>query len=109
MSAGVILYGPPAAGKDSVGKALAQISARYQHFARLKVGGGKTSGYRIISPADLDALRAAGEVVWENHVYGSTYAIDSSGLSSALNSGIPVLHVGQAEAVSAVRHAFRAA
>jgi len=35
---GVLLYGPPAAGKDTVSAALIAVDARYVLFERLKVG-----------------------------------------------------------------------
>jgi predicted PilT family ATPase len=38
MRSGILLYGPPAAGKDTITTALAALDARYAPFRRLKVG-----------------------------------------------------------------------
>ncbi|MEU4713159.1 kinase [Micromonospora purpureochromogenes] len=103
---GVILYGPPASGKDTVTSALHQLDDRYQQFRRLKVGQGRIAGYRMSSVAELAALRASGSVVWENRRYGSVYVIDAPGLRQQLHEQIPVVHVGQVNAVDAVREAF---
>lgn len=105
MTVGVILYGPPAAGKDSIERELTALGP-YRHFARVKVGGGRTDGYRMTQPAALDALRAAGEVIWENQAYGATYVVDRGGLAEALATGVPVVHLGQPDAVVAVSGAL---
>lgn len=102
MKRGVILYGPPAAGKDTIDAALCDLDSEYRHFNRLKVGPGRTSGYRTTTPDELDALRADGEVIWENERYGATYAVDRRGLTAALQVCSPILHLGQPEAVRAV-------
>jgi guanylate kinase len=101
VSVGVILYGAPAAGKDTVDGELSSLGG-YQHFTRIKVGPGRAAGYRMATPDDLVALRAAGEVIWENQAYGSTYVVDRGGLVDALAAGVPVVHLGQPEAVAAV-------
>ena len=54
---------------------------------------------------ELDELRARGEIVWENRRYGSTYAIDRPALVEQLTQHIPVLHLGQVEAIHAVTKA----
>lgn len=92
---GVILYGPPASGKDTVTGALADIDGRYAHFRRLKIGSGKSSGYRMGTPEQLAQLRATGDVVYENSRYGNTYALDRPGLDAAFAAGLPVVHLGQ--------------
>ncbi|MCO1595548.1 hypothetical protein M8C17_10255 [Micromonospora sp. RHAY321] len=56
--------------------------------------------------AELASLRALGDVVWENRRYGSVYVIDAPGLRQQLDRQIPVVHVGQVDAVDAVRTAF---
>jgi guanylate kinase len=53
-------------GKDAVTTALHQLDSRYQQFRRLKAGSGRTTGYRMTTEQELAALRASGEVVWEN-------------------------------------------
>lgn len=102
MTRGVILYGPPAAGKDTIDAALRALSDDYVHFARIKVGEGRREGYRITTRAALRDLRERGDVVWENSRYGATYVVDRPGLIDALGHGAPVLHLGQVEAVDAV-------
>lgn len=102
MSRGVILYGPPAVGKDTVTGALADIDSRYAHFRRLKVGSGKTSGYRMGTPEQLAQLRAEDGVVYENSRYGNTYVIDRPGLDAAFAAGVPVVHLGQITGIRAV-------
>ncbi|PZG11527.1 kinase [Micromonospora craterilacus] len=103
---GVILYGPPASGKDTVTAALRQLDDSYQQFERLKVGSGRTSGYRMGTDRHLTSLRASGDVVWENQRYHSVYVVDAPALRQQLGRGVPVLHLGQVEAVDAVREAF---
>jgi guanylate kinase len=99
---GLILYGPPAAGKDTVTRALTSLDSRYVLFPRLKVGHGRTSGYRMAKTQDIVALRARGEVVWENRRYESLYVIDRPFLLQELAIRVPVLHLGQSAAIDAV-------
>jgi guanylate kinase len=107
-SYGVILYGPPAVGKDTVTRAMQELDPGYRLFARLKSGGGRTAGYRMVSGAELDEVRRRQDVVWENHRYGSVYVIDRPHLRRQLAECVPVLHVGQPEAVVAVAGAVPA-
>ncbi len=104
---GVILYGPPASGKDTVTIALQSLDTRYRHFPRIKVGPGKHAGYRMIDTATLVDLGVAGEIIWQNERYGAQYAVDRQALSTALFTHIPVLHLGQLAAIEAIRQAAR--
>ncbi|MGW1681656.1 kinase [Saccharopolyspora sp. NPDC002376] len=108
MSSAIVLYGPPAAGKDTVNDALSRIDTRYEHFRRLKCGSGRSAGYRMISTAQLDELREQpGEVLWENRRYSSTYVVDRSELLVIIGKGsVPVIHLGQVEAVEAMTSAM---
>ncbi|MEU1568621.1 guanylate kinase [Streptomyces mirabilis] len=99
MMQGVVLYGPPAAGKDTVTRALAQLDDGYEQFARLKVGSGKSSGYRMGTAEQLLELEAAGDVVYANARYGNRYVIDRPGLDAAFAAGVPVVHLGQVAGV----------
>jgi guanylate kinase len=102
---GIILYGPPAAGKDTVTATLTSADDRIQLFHRLKAGGGRSSSYRLVDDAHIDAEAAAGNIAWENRRYGSRYAIDTPALLTAAAKHVPVVHLGQAEAIEAVQAA----
>ncbi|WP_206025304.1 kinase [Micromonospora zingiberis] len=106
MTPGVILYGPPAAGKDTVTQELVKLRNDYAPFRRIKVGRGRTVGYRMATDADIERLRANGDVLWENERYGSTYIVDYRALADELSRHIPVLHLGQPDGIDAVRGAF---
>lgn len=106
---GVLLYGPPASGKDTVTHALTRLDSRYKLFRRIKVGYGRTAGYRMALQTEIEELRERGEILWENHRYGSAYYIDRPALVSDLAHGIPVIHLGQVQAVAAVRSAVQEA
>ncbi|MFI0515835.1 guanylate kinase [Streptomyces sp. WSLK1-5] len=108
MKQGVVLYGPPAAGKDTVTRALADLDARFGQFARLKVGSGKSAGYRMGTAEQLLALEAAGDVVYANSRYGNTYVIDRPGLEAAFAAGVPVVHLGQVGGVRALVDGYTA-
>ncbi|MGI5359960.1 phosphotransferase-like protein [Streptomyces sp. CA-252508] len=99
---GVILYGPPASGKDTVTTALTELNSKYAQFARLKVGAGKSTGYRMGTAEQLRDLEAAGDVVYANARYGNTYAIDRPGVDAAFAAGVPVAHLGQVDGIRAL-------
>lgn len=105
---GVILYGPPAAGKDTVTRALAELHSRYSQFARLKIGSGKSVSYRMGTTAQLLELEAAGDVVYANSRYGNVYAIDRPGLDAAFADGVPVVHLGQIDGIHALVEGYPA-
>ncbi|MFI9297538.1 phosphotransferase-like protein [Streptomyces gardneri] len=99
---GVVLYGPPASGKDTVTAALAELHSQYVQFARLKVGTGKSAGYRMGTAEQLRELEAAGDVVYSNSRYGNTYAIDRPGVDAAFAAGVPVVHLGQVDGIQSL-------
>ncbi|MGW6358501.1 phosphotransferase-like protein [Streptomyces sp. NPDC055092] len=99
---GVILYGPPAAGKDTVTTELTELSSKYAQFRRLKVGTGKSAGYRMGTAEQLLKLETAGEVVYANARYGNTYVIDQPGVDAAFAAGVPVVHLGQVDGIQAL-------
>ena len=98
MNRGVLLYGAPAVGKDTVTRALEE-QGPFSHFRRLKCGPGRTLGYRMIDPETLRSLPAA-DLLYVNRRYGSTYVVDRPGLDALWASGqVPVIHLGQPEAI----------
>lgn len=99
---GVVLYGPPAAGKDTITTALTELNSKYAQFARLKVGTGKSTGYRMGTAEQLCELEAAGDVVYANARYGNTYVIDRPGVDAAVAAGVPVVHLGQINGIQAL-------
>ncbi|MEV8529281.1 guanylate kinase [Streptomyces sp. NPDC052000] len=106
---GVILYGPPASGKDTVTAGLTELNSKYVQFARLKVGTGKAAGYRMGTAEQLHKLRAAGDVVYANSRYGNTYVIDRPGVDAAFAAGVPVVHLGQVDGIRALVDGYAAA
>jgi guanylate kinase len=51
-------------------------------------------------------LHADHEVIWENEQYGNVYLIDRTGLHDALdNDRVPIVHVGQPDAIAAIQTA----
>ncbi len=105
MNCGVILYGPPASGKDTTTDALRSLSPEYQLFRRLKVGSGRMAQYRPTTIEYVKQLRSTGEIVWENRAYGSLYVVDLHSLHDRLAESRPIVHLGQVDAISAVRQA----
>lgn len=102
MSSAVILYGPPAVGKDTITRALTTLDNRYAHFRRLKCGPGRIEGYRMITFDQLRAL-ADQDVIWFDNRYGATYVVDRPHLLDLVHEGrIPVLHLGNPNAVNAI-------
>jgi guanylate kinase len=104
-SLGIVLYGPPAAGKDTVTAALQRLDSRYVGFGKLKLAEehGDTTQYRITTGQQLDQLRQQGLVIYENARYGNRYVVDRPGLEEAFSAGhIPIVHMGQVAGVRAL-------
>lgn len=100
MTSGIMLYGPPASGKDTITDALGNA---YRLVPRRKAGPGRTAGYRMTTAADLDALRAQpGEVLWQITRYHATYVLTRSDVAEVAAAAVPVVHVGQVNAISAL-------
>ncbi|MEY9876016.1 guanylate kinase [Streptacidiphilus sp. MAP12-33] len=100
---GVILYGPPGAGKDTVTAELSSLSSAYRLFQRLKAGPGRTTGYRLTTADHLAELDASGGLLYSNERYGARYGIDRAGLTEMFDAGtVPILHMGQIAGAVAV-------
>lgn len=92
---GIVLYGPPASGKDTITAALHRLDPRYVQLPKLKVGTGRAAGYEFVSAEHLDKLRAAGRLLMETHRYGNVYAIDTQAIEVRHAAGcIPIVHMG---------------
>lgn len=93
---GIVLYGPPASGKDTITKALTALDPRYVQYERLKAGSGRTHSYRMTTRDEIDRLREHGDLIYENTRYGNLYAIDRPSIDALLGRGlIPIVHLGQ--------------
>ncbi|MFD3542073.1 guanylate kinase [Streptomyces sp. NPDC058662] len=88
--------------------ALAALDARYGQLPKIKVGAGRTTGYRMADRAELDALRAAGRLVLETERYGNTYAVDRADLDAMTGAGrIPLVHLGSVDHLRTFNAAVR--
>jgi guanylate kinase len=100
---GVILYGPPGSGKDTVTAELSRLRPEFALFERLKAGPGRTTGYRLTTAQHIEELAQAGEVLYRNSRYDADYAVDRGEVSALVDAGrIPVLHMGQVAGARAV-------
>jgi guanylate kinase len=103
-STGLILYGPPAVGKDSITAALTRLDPRYELLRRLKVGSGRHDGYEVCSADELERMAEAGEVLYRNSRYGNEYAVGLPSLWAAVGRDVvPVAHLGQLAGITALR------
>lgn len=100
---GVILYGPPASGKDTTTAELSLLDHRFKLFERLKAGPGRTAGYRITTEKHMAELSESGDLLYSNARYGALYGVDRGGLDTMVAAGrIPVLHLGQVAGITAL-------
>ncbi|MFI5701844.1 guanylate kinase [Streptomyces xanthochromogenes] len=103
MPSGVILYGPPGSGKDTITSELTRLRPEFALFERLKAGPGRTTGYRLTTADRIEELSSAGELLYRNARYDAEYAIDRQGVATLVDAGrIPILHMGQVVGASAL-------
>ncbi|MEU8824530.1 guanylate kinase [Streptomyces sp. NPDC048636] len=103
MPSGVILYGPPGSGKDTITGELTRLRPEFVLFERLKAGPGRTTGYRLTTVDRIEELSRAGGLLYRNARYDAEYAIDRQGVAALVDADrIPVLHMGQVVGASAV-------
>jgi guanylate kinase len=99
----VVLYGPPAAGKDTITRELLALDERYALYRPLR-SGPESPRYRLLTEA---ARPASGGVLHTLHRYGREYVFDRAGLDELLAAGrVPLVHLGQLDAVQAVETAY---
>lgn len=102
----MILYGPPTSGKDTITAELSRVDERFTLLTKLKVGTGRSTGYRYVSDDDLKALRLAGRLVVETHRYGNRYAVDRHDIDALADAGrVPVVHMGNLADLNRLRTA----
>src|SRR5437588_1811720 len=101
---GIILYGPPASGKDAITEALSRISPECVLFRKLKAGDGRREGYRLTTLPDIERMQRLGLIVYANERYANVYAVDRPSLGALLAQGlVPVVHMGQLVGVRALK------
>ncbi|WP_330355506.1 AAA family ATPase [Streptomyces chartreusis] len=103
MPSGVILYGPPGSGKDTITSELVRLRPECALFERLKAGPGRTTGYRVTTVDQIEKLSREGGLLYRNARYDAEYAIDRQGVAALVDAErIPVLHMGQVVGASAM-------
>lgn len=100
----LVLYGPPAAGKDTITRELHRLDPRYELYRPLR-SGEESPRYRHLS------AESGGEavVLHKQGRYGRRYVFDRQGINALHETGrIPVVHLSQVVGVDAIRHAYPA-
>lgn len=93
---GIVLFGPPASGKDTITRELTALDPSLRLFCKLKHGAGRTAGYRPASAEAVAELHAGGLVVSEVARYGNRYIIDRPEVERMAAEGfVPVVHTAE--------------
>lgn len=106
MNVSLVLYGPPAAGKDTVTGQLLSIHDEYRLFEKLKSGAGRSVGYRIVTDSVIDEFHARGDVLWETRRYGARYVIDRGRFTALARTTTLIVHVGELQAIEEIAAAL---
>ena len=89
---GVVLFGPPASGKDTVTACMDAMYPDVALYEKLKTGAGRSLGYRFIDADELDQRRRSGRLTSVVR-YGNQYSVDHAELDAwELQGRIPVVH-----------------
>ena len=93
----LVLFGSPAAGKDTVTGLLEDIG-RFSLARRYKMGTGRTKGYVPVLKPEYDQLHQSGMVVSEVERYGNRYLLTSLELRRISESDrIAVVHTASVD------------
>src|SRR5215217_1345523 len=108
MSCAIILYGPPASGKNTVTEALQTLETNIEPFQRVKAGPGRTQGYRMMSQENISTWRDQVTILWENSRYNAVYITELEEIQRILEAHrIPVIQLWCPRNVSYTRSIAR--
>lgn len=89
---GLVLLGPPAAGKDTITTLLEQRSD-LRLVRKVKAGSGRAAGYRLVSSETFDGHAERGEMISAVERYGNRYGVLRSDVVAVQQDGhVPVVH-----------------
>ncbi|MEO3785896.1 guanylate kinase [Actinocorallia sp. B10E7] len=106
---GVILYGPPTSGKDTITDELTRRESRFLFLPKLKAGFSGPDpgrGHRLISFMMMEALERSGALAVVTNRHRDIYAVDRQGVEDAAASGrVPVIHMDDVADLTRLREA----
>ncbi|MGW7687024.1 hypothetical protein ACWGID_40160 [Kribbella sp. NPDC054772] len=103
---GLLLFGPPTGGLDTITAILPALDSRFVLHQRVKVGNGQSDGYRIVDLDEFVRAEEADEFIHTYSRYGALYGIDRASLVDVCtDTAVPIVHVGQLDALDAIRAA----
>lgn len=93
---GLVLYGPPTAGKDTIGAALRRLDDRFRPVPKVKSGTGRSAGYRMVDAGVFENMRVSGRLAGVSERYGNRYGVDRHDVRQIVDAGChPVVHSGR--------------